>query len=368
MNLTKKEATLTQQEYRNMKGAINASSIKLYIKDRPKFIKEVVMGEPADRSDTMDTIMGSMVHCKILEPVEKFDEQYVITQVTPPSGQMYELITEMQKIDKRTRDSEGKQSVQFEEIFMAAVQEVKYAGGIEEVKFKKKTPEKILQMFTEHDKDTGVSPEQYYTELLKNHGKTVVTMFQIEKCEKIVQEMKENPWISKWINAVDTDEQHVYNEYAIQFQYKDMKTKALLDRFIVNHKDKVIEPCDIKSTWDSDGVSYTYVKNYWYIQAAMYDLAIKHFIAEHNLDGYQVLPLRWLICDTRGNNRSHSYRTTEKDLQKAYEGFTTKSGRKYPGLLPIMDEILWSSEHGIWNTSKEIVDAQGELLLEVPYE
>lgn len=367
MHLTKKVQSISEKEYRGLKNEINASAVKLYIQNKSRFVKEVVMGEPVERKDTADTIMGSMIHCRILEP-ETFEDKYVISQMLPPTGQMLELVNTLYAEDIKTRDSEGRQQVQFEGIFLEAVNKVKYDHNLQEIAFKGKSVEKIIEMFTTADKKTGIAPEQYYKELLQNRDKTVVTMLQIEKCEKIVEEMKQNKWIDRWVNARDTEDQHVYNEHAIQFSYKDMKTRALIDRFIVNHEDKYIEPVDIKSVWDAEGVAYTYISRYWYIQAAMYDMALRHFAVENGLDGYTILPLRWLITDTTGFNKSHTYRTTERDLKKAYEGFHTRSGRYYPGLLPTLEEIIWASDNGIWSYNKQLVDANGEYLLEIPYE
>ncbi len=368
MQIQKRENTITEKQYRNdMKRVINASAVKLFINDKERFVKEIVEGEPRESKQTASTLMGHLVHTLILESREVFDEKYTITQMIPPSGQMLELINEMYSRDRRTRTEDGSQTIQFESIFMESVQEVRFRGGIEEVAFKKKTPEWILAKFTEPDKETGIAPEQYYKELLQNHGKQVVTMYQIEKAEKIAAEMRANEWINKWVNAVDSDHQHVYSECVVQFKYKELEMKALIDRFIVNSITKTVEPCDIKSTWDGDGVSYTYMTKLWYVQAAVYDMALKQFIIDQGLEGYTLLPIRWLICDTTSFQRSHSYLTSEKDLEMAYKGFKTKTGRYWPGVLEILDEIIYEWSNLSFNTTKAMIENNGVCSLDINY-
>lgn len=368
MNLTIRANNVGEQVYRKeLRDKVNATAIKQFISDRAAFVKEFIYGEPRIYKETASTVMGSLVHVMILQS-EKFEELYTITQMVPPSGQILELIQEMYSIDCRTRDNEGKQTVQFEQVFMDAVQEVKFRGGIEELAFKKKTPEMILGLLTKPDKETGIAPEQYYKELLVNHGKTVVTMYQITKAEQIVQEMKANEWINKWINAVDTDNIHVYNEHVVEFEYGELKCRALIDRFIVDHSAKTIEVVDIKSTWDSKGVSYTYTNNMWYCQGAMYEMALQQFIVDNKLEGYKLENMRFLICDTTGFYRSCSYQMTDDDTIKARIGFTVKSGKRYTGTIEALNEMLWCQSIGKWNESQEQAEKQGQMQFQVPYQ
>lgn len=357
---------MTEQVYRDLRQNINATAVKKFISDREGFVKEFIYGDVPERKESAATTMGSIVHCLILEK-EQFEEKYTITQMTPPTGQMLELVNEMYRIDRRTRGADGKQEVQFETVFMDAVQEVKFRGGIEEVAFKKKTPEWILAKFTEPDKDSGVSPEQYYRELLQNTDKTVVTIFQIQKAEDIVNEMKGNEWISGWVNAVSTDTIDVYNEYPIVFEYKTLQMKSLIDRIIVNHIDHTVEILDIKSTWDGDGVSYTYVKNMWYVQTGIYQLAVQSWMDANGLQDYTLVPIRWLICDTTGFMKSVSYGCTAQDVDRSLMGFTLTGGRKCIGVEEALDEIIWCMERGEWKSARSTVEKQGNLTLDIQY-
>ncbi len=354
------ENKMSEKEYRALKTKINASSVKKFIGDREGFVKELIYGEPVERKETVSTIMGSLVHTLILEK-ERFDEKYAIASMIPPVGQMKELCDNLYLRTVKCMTDEGEVTLQLSTLLEQAIQDTKYdAMGVEKA-FKGKSLEKIVEMF-------AGDPELYYKELRSNHGKTVVSIYQIEKAEHIVNEMKSNEWISRWINAVDTEEQQVYNEQPILFRYKDMEMRALIDRIIVNHETKTVEVMDIKTTWDGDGVSYTYTSKLWYIQAAVYDMSIKHFVVDNGLEGYTIEPIRWLIADTTGFNRSVSYKTSVMDLERAYNGFKTRTGRKYTGTIEALEEIMWCQNTGIWNTTREVVSNKGEMTLDIPYE
>lgn len=368
MNLEKRRENTPVSEsiYRSMKDKVNSSAIKMLINDREGFVKEFIYEESRVYKGSAAATMGSLVHCLILEK-EQFDTKYTISQINPPTPQLLELVGEMYDIDGRSRTADGKQTIEFEQIFSEAVQKVKFNGGIEELKFKGKTPEKILSMFIEPDKKTGTSPEQYYKELLLNRGREVVSMFQITKAEQIVQEMQSNPWVSEWINASTTDNMNVYNEYAIMFEYMGLQMKALIDRIVVNHITETVSILDIKSTWDGDGVSYTYLKNMWYIQAAVYKEAVKQFMEDNGIDGYKLENMRFLICDTTGFCKSTSYQCTDEDIQNAYTGFILESGKAYTGLNEAIEDILLCQETGVWNTPKKVIDANGQMQFEINY-
>ncbi len=360
MNLIKTNSKMTEHEYRSLRGRVNSSAVKVFIEDRNAFVREFIMGEMVVRKDTASTIMGSLIHCLILEK-EKFDEKFAITP-SVISGQMGDLVENLYRRTVMSMNEEGHVTSSIQILLEQAINDTKFNTKGEEIAFKGKPFEKIVSMFE------GSDAETLYLYRRKNHGKTVVSTYQIEKSELIVNEMKSNPWVTDYVNAVTTDgEQDVYSEYAIMFQYKDLPMKALLDRFIVNHKKRCITPVDIKTTWDADGVAYTYIKNLWYIQSAVYDMALGHFRTEHGLDNYTIEPLRFLIADTTGYMRSVSYKVTDYDRTKAYNGFMLKSGKKCIGLYEALNDIIYAQESGVWTATRTAIANSGEVLFEIQY-
>ena len=363
MNLTRIQSNnapqSSEETYRAIKDKLNSSAIRVFINDRQKFLKEFILNEPREQKDTASTIMGSIVHCLILER-ERFDDKYAIASMTPPVGQMKELCDNLYARTVKCMDKNGQVTLQMSVLMEQAIQDTKYNFDGTEKAFKGKSIEKIVDMFSG-------DPELYYKELRSNYGKTVVSIYQIEKAEAIVNEMKNNSYINEWVNTVSSDTKEVYNELPIMFKYMDMDMKALLDRVIVCHTTMTIQPIDIKSGWDLEGFSYSYCKMGYYIQAAFYKQAILSWAENNDLGGYTILPLMFLVCDTGGYMRSVCYKLTGEDIIAAEEGFRI-GNKEYTGLLPALREIRWCQDQAIWNCSKEVVDKQGILSIGLNYE
>jgi len=100
----------------------------------------------------------------------------------------------------------------------------------------------------------------------------------------------------------------------------------------------------------------------------MYDLAINTWMKEHSeLDGYTVMPMKFIFCDTGGWADPVVLSITKEDLVNGWHGFKLR-GYTYRGLKDLMSDIAWHVETQNWATSKAIFEKKGELLLELPYE
>jgi hypothetical protein len=340
---TERGNTLSTKEYRKLNG-ISYSDIRLFIQDRRKFYQEKILGEIGERKDTASTIMGDMVHTLLLEP-DKFDQKFVLPACTPPVGQMKDLCDNLYTRTVRSMDENGKVTMQMSELLELAIQDTKYNGKGEEVAFKGKGVEKIVEMFT------GAA-EMYYKELRDNHGRTVVSTMQIEKAELIANEMRENPWTSKYL--IDQPGEESHNELPVVFTYKGVELRGMLDRITVSHEKKKITPSDVKSSWDIESFDYSYVKNCYYIQAAMYDLAASAWATQQGIGDYTIEPMTFLSCDTRGYMQSIPYTLTGDDIGAAMYGFTLDNGKHYQGLLAVLKDIKWAIDNGKWNVSKDV--------------
>ncbi len=146
-----------------------------------------------------------------------------------------------------------------------------------------------------------------------------------------------------------------------------MELRGMIDRVIIDHDNKTITPVDIKSSWDIESFDYSYLKNCYYIQAAMYKLCIEAWAAQQGIEDYQIKPMKFLSCDTTGYMKSLTYTLTNEDIVAATEGFRVR-GKEYIGLKQALNEIQFGITTGMWNISKKAVENNGHLSLEILYE
>jgi len=350
-----------EKEYRSLKGYLSYSGLKQYVQSRSKFYKEMILQESVKKEQTLSTILGDMVHVLLADQINEWDSKFIMTSVVPPTGQVLTLVQELYKRSLQSMDEEGVQRDNFNVIFTDAVQVVKYEyDGITEKAFKSKPNEKILEMF----QATG---EAYYQELLRSTGKTVVTIQQIEQAEKLVTTLKEHKYTRDIINLQSSDDIEVFNEMVILYEMDGIKYRSMLDKVVVDHKNKTIQPWDYKTSYNIEtNWEYSYMSNGYYIQVGLYALALKYWVKEHKLDGYKILPMKYIAIDTTGASAPIVYAMSDKDVLMGQRGFTVR-GKHYKGCLTIHKDILWNINTGIWSTCQEVEEANGEIEMKIVY-
>lgn len=355
MQVKQKQDRISEREYRSLKTHVNYSMIKVFYEDRQRFVKEFILGEQIDRKESLSLVMGSLIDCLVTDR-DRFDDKFCIVACTEPKGQMKDLADNLFRRTVMCLE-DGKVTLELSALLEQAIQDTKYDYTGTEVAFKGKTFDKIVEMFS------GSDAELYYNEKRKNFGKTAVTVHNVEKAELIVNELRSNPFTTKY-TVIEGEDIEVHDQLPILFKYKELECKALVDRLIVDHKNQTVQPIDLKSSYDPDGFGYSYLKHGYWIQAAHYDMAVSHWMEDMH---YQLLPMKFLVCDSTGVMASCVYELTEIDKQYAYDGFKLKSGRSYPGLITLLNDISWGIETGRWNVSRQVYENSGVVPLDIEY-
>ena len=136
----------------------------------------------------------------------------------------------------------------------------------------------------------------------------------------------------------------------IYFTYRDEEFKALLDGVRVNHRDKIIEPYDLKSTGKNVfQFKDSYVQYGYYRQGALYEQAlyseqspVKDLLAQ----GYTMADFLFIVTETKtsSTNPALIYRTTPKEREAGLNGGYVGT-KWYPGINQLLDNYLWHVEN-----------------------
>lgn len=340
---------LKLSEYRKI-DKLSASDIKLFDKDRIKFYKYKILKEKRNDLNSNSIIIGTIVDyilsdCKgNLELFDaNFDEYFKLLTVEKKNTQMFFLADELIKITFRDTNEEGICTTSYEERFKESFDNVQLDGN-----FKGKKYEDILKKFNESDAFI------YFEECLDSKDKQIVD----EKLLNIAR--------NKSLNVLN-DENIIYNieipgienlgKTVIEFSFLDMDCKCEIDYLSINHNTKTVHVTEIKSSYDiEDAFEYTYLKLRYDLAAAFYIEGAKSFIKNYsikNISDYEIV-FNFLAVDTSPENlRPLLYEFTPMDYLNTLNGYTLKSGKKYKGLVPLMEEIKWCMDKDIWNISKE---------------
>ena len=319
----------------------SSSSLKEFSMDRKKYYRKYILGEDVEDKDTQAATTGRVVETLLLEP-ELFDERFYMSScVEAPSALMLAFVNALYKFTKEATDDHGNVTRNFEDISKDA-----YVESGFKIKY-----EAVIGKFV------GSDAEIYYNEMrvVKAKGLTVVTAEDVTNAEKIVEELRNNPVTKDVVNLVSSARYSVYNQLQVEgYQIDDMKFKSMMDKLIVDHEQRTIQVYDLKCTWSVENfLEEYYLYRRAYIQAYLYFWAATHFReTNEELAGYQILPPKFIVCDSTNYYNPLIYTLDYNDLDSAYAGFTHKN-REYKGVGTIIADLQWALENNVWNISRE---------------
>jgi len=331
----------------------SSSSLKIFSQDRRKYYKLFIAHEPVDEEDTVASKMGKLCETLLLEP-EKFDEKFHVSAcAVSPSGLMLKFVESLYSIFKENTDEEGNVIKEFSEMLKEA-----YIKSGYKISF-----ERVIKDFE------GGDNEIYFNEILRvrTKGLIVVTPSDIANAEKIVNELKTNPITADIVNLVSSSRYTVYTQLQVEdFEIDGLPMKAMMDLVHICHFKKTVQVFDLKCIWSIEG----FFRDYYlyrraYIQAYTYYQAAKKLaeqLEEETGEEYEVLPIKFIVCDSINYYSPLIYELSSFDIAEAYVGFEYK-GYEYPGVQTIIQDLKFALRENIWNISRENYENNGRVKL-----
>lgn len=330
----------TEKQYRAVKMD-SSSSLKEFSQNRKKYYKKYILDEKVEEEDNKAATIGRVVETLLLEP-EEFDARFHLsTCLSAPTGLMLAFVEALYKHTAAATDEFGNVSRTFEEIAKDA-----YTDSGFKIKF-----EAVLAKFVDSDNQV------YYEEMREVRGKglTVVTVEDVTNSEKIVTELKSNFATADIINLVNSARYTILNQYQVEGYLVDGHLfKSMMDKIVIDHKEKTIQVYDLKCTWSVENFyEEYYLYRRAYIQAYLYAKAARYLTQiDGEYAGYTVLNPRFIVCDSTNYMNPLVYALSDGNMMEAYVGFEHK-GRQYPGVKSLIADLRWAVENDVWNISRD---------------
>ena len=191
--------------------------------------------------------------------------------------------------------------------------------------------------------------------------------------------IRTNPTTSKYFET--SKDVEILDQYSIYFNYEGIECKALLDRVIVDHKNKTIQPIDFKTMGDQTIYFPKSLRQRRYdIQAAFYTEALK---SKKEYETYKILPFKFIVESTINPGNPLVFTCSQELLRigqfgapKTYlygkivsEGYDHMSEYKsmvtleIKGFHQLIEDYKWYMENE-FEKNKKIVESQGEFQLD----
>ena len=130
-------------------------------------------------------------------------------------------------------------------------------------------------------------------------------------------------------------------------RYKGLPLKGAVDKVLVSHKNKTIQPLDLKTSYNVLGFRDSYYKYRYYRQGSYYTFLIEQWAKEQGWADYTILPFIFIVCSTSGGQH-WLYKMSEFDIVRARTGGDTKWNYPIKGWEQILGEIKQLSEWNEW--------------------
>jgi hypothetical protein len=252
---------------------ISNSALSTFNYDIGLYYKTYISKEiTSKKSKAMD--FGSFMHMLLLEP-EKESEYTIIDNIVEPTGKMLPYIQCLAKYELATLHITELRDA-FDQAFIAS-----------EYDTKRNSPAKLRETYL-----TNEEYQKYYDYLrLLNSDTKIIKREEFDKAKNLERIISNNNQLNDLFPLpTEIDQNKIYHELEIFWEYEGIKLKSKLDKLSVDHSKKIVRYLDFKT----DGVNpihkYKDSFEYWktYRQMAFYKMAIQYWLKEQKLENYQI--------------------------------------------------------------------------------
>lgn len=273
-----------QKDFYSKKFYFSYSSLSKLLWNPAVFYQMYVLGLKEERIES-HLVQGKVVHALLLEE-EKFNEQFIISPTTLPTGNLRTVVDRVWQM--RPVGDEREKLEEYQDIVLDVMKEMNYHQSL-------KTDQQRL------DKVLTAEAFNYWAFLQMKGNKTLVDQETVDFCRGAVELIKTNQELCTLIgcNVTEFDNKEVFNELQLQVDINNRTfgLKGIIDNLVIDHDQKTIFVNDIKTTSKDlkDFPESVDFYNYW-LQAVIYIsmVSVKH--ADLLQQGYQ-LKFHFVVID-----------------------------------------------------------------------
>lgn len=278
MTLQEASLQMTEQEYRDI-PCISFSLLQKY--DREGF---ATLFQPDEEYFTPSLLFGSAVDCMITEGPEVFTRKFLVSDIPKISDTMQSIADQL--VDICARDT-------MDTVSDAAIVQVANDHSYQ----------------TNWKDDTRVQKirevcSAYYNLRAANKDKTLLTEQVYSDVVRAVEALKTDKHTAHFFIGHDpfgSVERHYQLKFISKPEILGGSIKGMLDLVCVDHANKTIHPCDVKTTKDIYSFEESFYKYRYYLQASIYTWLLAQAIKDDcpELQKYKMMPYKFIVVDRK---------------------------------------------------------------------
>jgi len=185
------------------------------------------------------------------------------------------------------------------------------------------------------------------------NGKTVFSPKTLDDANTAIAILKTHEKTSHLFKESD-DIEHI-DQLKLCTIIDDMEVKGMLDKVILNHKEKIITPYDLKAT-DVKQRSFPYIFNKmkYYLQSSLYHRMIVDWAKEYYPD-YTVEEFKFIVY-SRADRYPFVWVVSDSVLNNGFYGYTDYKEKKIKGVVELLTEYYYYMNSENFIIEKEFVE------------
>jgi len=321
---------ISEPNYR-LDKSLSYSKLSQFFKNGPKALIS------NEKIDSLSLRFGSLVDC-LLTATEEFDDRFYVADIDRFSATIRSMVEGISFLHKDYKS----ELCEFEdEILLAFLDEEGYQTNWK--------PETRIKKLIELGSD-------YYTVLKYSTGKIVISPQEFSEAQQCVQTLKTHPFTYQ-IFECNEDEEIFY-----QLKFKDevagVPARIMTDCIKVNHKEKWIQPYDLKTTGkNEEEFEKSYVDWNYSIQKGLYSRVMTQiFKNDDYYKDYDILSFKFIVINK--NNLTPlvwDVGSEDNDGSNDYK-LQTKLGINWWKLL---EDANWHLQNGKFDYSRKSYENNG---------
>ena len=305
---------------------------------------------------TKSLIYGSAVDCLLFDGQEIFKKNFAILDYNGPTDIIQAVVDEVYDDYINNKDSwffdENATLKTLKDNVLSTARKLDYGG-------KNWKDDTIINKIVSEGSD-------YFDFLKENTGKTMIDAWMYERAINSVYVLQTHEFSKDYIIPKNKDIE-IHYQFPIIWKYQGHDCKSLLDILYIDHKNKVIIPVDLKTSYD-DVLMFpkSYIKWKYYIQASFYTKAVSYLKLEYpHLFDYKIDNFRFMVISSNDSSRPIIWMTNQKDIMCGEFGGTLRNGETVTGYKELINAYEWHTNENLYKYPKKVYDKKGHLDLNV---
>lgn len=315
--------------------------------------------------------LGNAIDCHRLTPEEFDNEIYVFKGEYPKPGIKSIIDDVFEYVNMPIYDNYNKKLEEHKDlIFNVSVTQEYYGNRTKDWKVTK-----VLNEGT-----------NYWNSLFEAQGKIILSKEDLDTVIRTSESFANHPHTSKWFHLKNDENFVVIPQLILQWTYEGVACKAMMDLVIIDLKNKVIHPIDLKTMEGSTSTFKFSAKKFKYlIQAAWYTLGITESIEQGtfgiplvDLKNFKIQPFKFIVESTSWQGCPLVYECSKEDMDIGRYGYKGRSdveilssdnprtvcnSYEVAGFERGVELYKWYEEQENYEYQKEIQENNGHLTL-----